>query len=198
MTTQAQIDKSLAALKADMAAAVESATTMKAKVQHALVGSVSHFAVTGSNEGLAEIINGFIGELGQGINLKAVKAWAEKHLHMQEDAAGEKLVFKPVKAKDLDTKAAAAEMWYSLKPQTVFSFDLTAAIIAMAKKAAAAESKLAKDGGLDVNIDTALLEQLKQLAKTAAQTPKTRPAVAKEAETEAADPLAAEPVTMDA
>ena len=49
--TKAQIDKSLEALKADIAVAVESASTMRGKVQHALVGCVSHWKMTGSKLG---------------------------------------------------------------------------------------------------------------------------------------------------
>lgn len=165
--TQAKIDASLDKLRADIAVAVESAATMKAKVQHALVGCVSHWALTGSNAGLMDIVNGFISELGQGVNLKAVKAWCEKHLHMVEDVEGKRLVFKAVKASDLDTKAASAEMWYSLKPQQVFSFDLTQAVIALAKKAADASKKAETDNELDVKIDPELYKQIMALELTA-------------------------------
>jgi hypothetical protein len=166
--TNAQIEASLEALKSDIATAVESATTMRAKVQHALVGCVSHWAVTGSNKGLGEIVNVFLSELGQGVNLKAVKAWMEKHLHMVEHADGKSMVFKAIKSKDLDTKAAAAEMWYSLKPQTLFSFDLTVAIIALAKKAAKAQVELANDPDADVTMDAEVLAQFEQLAASVA------------------------------
>ncbi len=162
--TQAQIAQSLETLKADIAIAVESATTMRQKVQHALVGCVSHWALTGSNDGLADIINTFIAELGQGVNLKAVKAWCEKHLHMQEDAEGKRLLFKPVKAKDLDTKAAAGEVWWSLKPQQVFSFDLVAAITSLANKAAKAQKELDADPDADVKgMDPKVLSQIEAL-----------------------------------
>lgn len=165
--TQAQINKSLDNLKSDIAAAVESATTMREKVQHALVGCVSHWAMTGSNAGLMDIINKFLAELGQGVNLKAVKAWCEKHLHMVEDVEGKRLVFKAVKASDLNTKAAADEKWWSLKPQQVFSFDLTAAIIALAKKAAKASEEAEANPEADVKIDGDLYAQIIQLEAAA-------------------------------
>lgn len=164
--TKAQIDKSLEALKADIAAAVESASSMRNKVQHALVGCVSHWKLTGSNAGLMDIVNQFLTELGQGVNLKAVKAWCEKHLHMQEDAEGKRLVFKPVKASALDTKAASEEMWWSLKPQQVFSFDLAQSIISLAKKAAKAAKEAEANPDADVTMDDAAYAQLQQLANS--------------------------------
>lgn len=167
--SKAAIAKSLETLKADMALAVESANTMRERVQHALVGCVSHWAMTGSNEGLGDLVNLFIEQLGQGVNLKAVKAWCEKHLHMQEDAEGKKLLFKPVRADVLDTKAAANEKWWTLKPQTVFSFDLTQAIISLARKAAKAHEEQTKDPEADVKLDDTLMEQLAQLGKSAEQ-----------------------------
>lgn len=167
--TKSSVARSFEQLKADMALAVESANTMRDRVQHALVGCVSHWSMTGSNEGLADLVNLFIEQLGQGVNLKAVKAWCEKHLHMQEDAEGKKLLFKPVKADDLDTKAAANEKWWSLKPQAVFSFDIAAAIISLAKKAAKANDEQAKDPEADVKLDAGLMEQLAQLGKVAEQ-----------------------------
>lgn len=165
--SQKQIDASLDKLKADIAEAVESATTMRQKVQHALVGCVSHWSMTGSNKGLMDIVNGFLDQLGQGVNLKAVKAWCEKHLHMQEDAEGKRLVFRPVKSSVLDTKAAAEEHWWTLKPQQVFSFDLTAAIIALAKKAAKASEQAETDPEADVKLDADLYAQIMQLEATA-------------------------------
>jgi len=170
--TKAAVARSLENLKAEMALAVESANTMRERVQHALVGCVSHWAMTGSNEGLSDLVNLFIEQLGQGVNLKAVKAWCEKHLHMQEDAEGKKLLFKPVKSTDLDTKAAANEKWWSLKPQTVFSFDIASAIISLAKKAAKASEEQTKDPDADVKLDDALMEQLAQLGKVAEQVQK--------------------------
>ena len=166
--TKAQIDKSLDALKADIAAAVESASTMRGKVQHALVGCVSHWKMTGSNAGLMDIVNTFIAELGQGVNLKAVKAWCEKHLHMQEDAEGKRLVFKPVKASDLNTKAADDEKWWTLKPQkNGFSFDLTQSIIQMANKAAKAAKEAEGNPDAEVSLDPELYEKLASLGTLA-------------------------------
>ena len=165
--TKAQIEASLNALRKDIAAAVESANSMRDRIQQALVGCVSHWAMTGSNAGLADIVNEFIEQLGQGVNLKAVSAWCQKHLHMQPTAEGDKLCFKPVKASDLSTKNAAAEKWWSLKVQNDVHFDLTKAIIALANKAAKEADKQSQDD-LDVGgIDPALMEGLAKLAKAA-------------------------------
>ena len=164
---QKQIDASLEALKNDIALAVESAATMRDRVQHALVGCVSHWKTTGSNAGLMDIVNLFITELGQGVNLKAVKQWCEIYLHMQEDVEGKRLVFKPVKVSDLDTKAAADKKWWTLKPQNVFSFDLTDQIIALAVKAAKASKKAATSEDAAVDIDPEMLTQLEALARRA-------------------------------
>ena len=106
MTTKmnaAQKQASLKALDALLADAVESANTMRDRVQVALVGCVSHCVLTNSNAGVSDRINKFLTELGQGLNLKAVKAWCEKHLHMQETADGKSLCFKPIKGKLADT-----------------------------------------------------------------------------------------------
>lgn len=168
--TKAQIEKSLDTLKEDIAAAVESATSMRQKIQHALVGCVSHWALTGSNSGLMDIVNTFLKDLGQGVNLKAVKSWCEEHLHMQEDAEGKRLVFKPVKASDLDTKKAAADVWWSHKPQTVFSFDLVADIVKLANKAAKAAKEAETNPEADVKMDPLLLSQLQQLGEAAKKT----------------------------
>jgi len=165
--TKAQITASLEALKADIAIAIESATTMRAKVQHALVGCVSHWKLTGSNEGLGDIVNLFISQLGQGVNLKAVKSWAEKNLHMMEHADGKKLIFMAVKVADLDTKAAAADLWWKHKPQTVFSFDQVTAILALVDKNTKAEKTAEADADAEVKMDVRLTEKLAELAALA-------------------------------
>ena len=160
---------SLAKLKEDINIAIQSANTMREKVQHALVGCVSHWKLTGSNSGLAPIINEFIKELGQGVNLKAVKAWCEKHLHMVEDAEGKRLIFKAVELSELNTKAANEEKWWSLKPQQVFSFDLKTAIIALEKKAKKAQDALDKDPDADVQLDPAIYAKLMELSNLATE-----------------------------
>lgn len=164
--TQEMTNASLAKLKEDINVAIQSANTMRDKVQHALVGCVSHWKLTGSNTGLAPIINEFIKELGQGVNLNAVKAWCEEHLHMIEDLEGKRLVFKAVKVEQLDTKKANECKWWTLKPQQVFSFDLKTAILALEKKAKKAQEELEKDPEADVQIDPAIYAQLMQLSNT--------------------------------
>ena len=164
--SQAQIDASLAKLKEDINVAIQSANTMREKVQHALVGCVSHWKLTGSNAGLMPIVNEFIKELGQGVNLKAVVSWCETHLHMTEDAEGKRLVFKAVELSALDTQAANACKWWTLKPQTIFSFDLKTAIIALEKKAKKAQDALDKDPDADVQLDPEIYAQLMQLSNS--------------------------------
>ena len=170
--SKAAIAANLEKLRKDIAIAVESANTMRDRIQHALVGCVSHWAMTGSNAGLADIVNEFIEQLGQGVNLKAVSAWCQKHLHMQPTAEGDKLCFKPVKANVLSTKDATAEKWWTLKVQNDVHFDLTKAIIALANKAAKEADKQSQDDLAAGSIDPALMEGLAKLAKAAEETVK--------------------------
>ncbi len=165
--TKAQIAASLSKLEGEIGEAIMSANTMRDKVQHALVGCVSHWKLTGSNEGLADLVNHFINELGQGVNLQAVKAWCEKHLHMMEHTEGKKLVFKAVKVSALDTAKAAEEKWWSLKQQTVFSFDLTQQIVSLANKAAKAAARGEAEADAEVSIEPEIMDALNALAKQA-------------------------------
>lgn len=163
--SKAAIAKSLENLKADIALAVESATTMRERVQTALVGCVSHWKLTGSNVGLADIVNTFIAELGNGVNQKAVVAWCVKHLHMVPNADEDKLLFMPVKASDLDTKAAANQLWYTMKPQQPFAgFNLEAELVKLIKKAEKAGKITDEEKADKIKVDAKLLSALKAAA----------------------------------
>jgi len=159
--TQKQIDASLAALKAQIADAVESAVSMRNKVQTALVGCLSHWNMTGSNAGLKEIINTFIGDLDGGVNTKAVVEWCSIHLAMIPNADQSGLVFDASRKPSTTKKAAADKPWYKHKKQNPFAFDLDTAILSVLKKAEKAEKALVEDGDADVRIDHNTLVALK-------------------------------------
>ena len=152
--------------------ALESAKTMREKVQRVLEGCVSHWKLTGSNEGLKQLVNGFINhEALKGVNSPAISAWAQKHLHMfvGTDAEGKPALFfkSGVNVKDLDTKKAVEENWWSLKTMTPFQFDQVTVLQKLVKASISANEK--KEKALkagrevgDVVVDDAVTAKLKE------------------------------------
>lgn len=178
--TQKQIDASLDSLRNDIAAAVESATTMKKRVQHALMSCLSHWRMTGSNTGLKDIINQFIEDLGNGVKCDSVVAWCQANLGMIIAADEKSIVFGTMKSTELDPKKAAEKPWYEYAKKNPFAFDLKAKIIALAKSAEKAQKAHALDKELAVSINDNLYAQLATLAVIAegmADTPQGAPVV---------------------
>jgi len=173
-------EKTIASFKALQNLTVEaltSAKTMRSKVQKLLVGCVSHWKLTGSNDGLKQLINGFVkdGALN-GVNTPAITAWCEKHLHMfvGEDKDGKPALFfkSGIVAKDLNTKVAAEENWWELRKQSPFKFDQLASLRKLAKASAEAAIKAekAREAGREVKsceVDDAITAKLAELVKLA-------------------------------
>jgi len=155
-----------------LASAIRSAKTMREKIQKGLVACVSYWTMTKSNVGLAGRVNRFIAEVGQGVNLKAIRSWCEKHLHMTPNADGTGLVFKQVKASKLNTAMAAKDNWWTHKPQKdIFKLDLASEILALADKVSRAKTR---EGQKGLVMDDALETKLRELRQAADATIKAR------------------------
>lgn len=157
IASQAVIDKSLAALNELCRSFEKSTATMRDRGQKLLVGIASHWKITGSNAGLADLLNELVtSDHMKGVNAPAIVAYAEKHLGMfvGEDAEGNKrLLFRSDFTRDnLNMEALKAERWYELKKQAPFAFSQMEQLrkLIAASEAAAGKAEKALDAGREV------------------------------------------------
>lgn len=167
--SKATIAKSFANLVGLRDDAIQSSLTMRDTVQKLLVGCVSHYKMTGNNDGLKELVNAFVTDDGvKGINTPAVVEWCHQHLGMftGTNKSGKPALFfrADFNAKMLNVAKATDAKWWTLKKVTPFAFDQVNAILALAKKSAAASKKSDAEG---VILDDLLSQKLAELAKLA-------------------------------
>ena len=167
--TKAAIAKSFANLEGLRDEAIQSALTMRDSVQNLLVGCVSHYKMTGNNDGLKELVNAFVTDDGvKGINTPAIVEWCNTHLGMftGEDKEGNACLFfrADFEPKMLNVSKSTDSKWWTLKKVTPFAFDQVNAILALAKKSASAAKKSDAEG---VILDALLSQKLAELATLA-------------------------------
>ena len=170
--SKAAIAKSFANLEGLRDEAIQSALTVRDTVQKLLVGCVSHYKMTGNNDGLKELVNAFVKDDGiKGINTAAIVEYCHQHLGMftGTDKSGKPALFfrSDFNVKMLDVSKATEVKWWTLKKVTPFAFDQVNAILALAKKSAAAGKK--SDGNTSVVLDERLTKKLAELAALARQ-----------------------------
>jgi hypothetical protein len=143
--------------------------TLREDIQHVLMGVLSHWKLTKSNQHVKRLVGLLDTAMGDGMKRNGMKSWVIKHLGMIENAETGDLVCGTLDHSELDKTKADAQKWWSMAPEGPVKFDLDAAIVSLLKKADKAQEKLTKGElkeGDSVDVDVETLAALKALAAT--------------------------------
>lgn len=156
--------KDTASLNKIINSAISSATTMKNKVQLAVVAIIKHTHDNGDYTGFDKLVTG----LGNGVNVNALVEYICTFTGLVVDEENKCFTGKVDKKFILaQFPTAKAKMWYDFKPQNPWvGFDLNAELDKLTKKAVKAQERKAKANEADK--DAEVVVDKEQLAKVVA------------------------------